>query len=270
LIDLLSFRDRESTIQCIRRRELTAIIMTKLTVIYFTVVPISSSTNGGNIACRNHIDRLNRDPNIDLRVLAAPTSQDVAATEEFLRRANIEHIVIPRREGNFHQADNTVMSTLRFAALSAVYFPWELEARLQPQYDEALEWAMKHWQADLIVIDYTFSALFCPKVMRGPIKKAIVTFNREAEFYRDMIGLGMIRHDRFSAEISARRLARFEPIVNAIKSSPLVQMTSRATSQRSASPPSFRTLTLESAGLSRAAMHYFLLATWRITQIGKL
>jgi glycosyltransferase involved in cell wall biosynthesis len=210
LIDLLSFRDRESTIQCIRRRELTAIIMTKLTVIYFTVVPISSSTNGGNIACRNHIDRLNRDPNIDLRVLAAPTSQDVAATEEFLRRANIEHIVIPRREGNFHQADNTVMSTLRFAALSAVYFPWELEARLQPQYDEALEWAMKHWQADLIVIDYTFSALFCPKVMRGPIKKAIVTFNREAEFYRDMIGLGMIRHDRFSAEISARRLARFE------------------------------------------------------------
>ncbi|WP_175500488.1 glycosyltransferase [Bradyrhizobium sp. NFR13] len=179
-------------------------------MIYFTVVPISSAANGGNIACRNHIDRLNRDPNIDLRVLAAPTFQDSVATEEYLRKAEIEHIVIPRKEGNFHQADNTVASTLRFAALSAVYFPWELEAHAQPQYDDALEWAMRHWQADLILIDYTFSALFCPRVMRGPIKKAIVTFNREAEFYRDMIGLGMIKHDRFSAEISARRLARFE------------------------------------------------------------
>lgn len=184
--------------------------MKKLTVIYFTVVPISSAANGGNIACRNHIDRLNRDPNINLRVLAAPTFQDAVVTEGYLRTAEIEHIVIPRRDGNFHQVDNTVASTLRFAALSAVYFPWELEAHAQPQYDEALEWAMRHWQADLIVIDYTFSALFCPRVMRGPIKKAIVTFNREAEFYRDMIGLGMIKHDRFSAEISARRLARFE------------------------------------------------------------
>jgi hypothetical protein len=182
----------------------------KLTVIYFTVTPLSSATNGGNIASRNHVIRLNRDPNINLRVLAAPTLLDHPATKEFLETEGVEHIIIPRREGTFHQSDTTLASTLRFAALSAVYFPWELEARYQPQYDEALDWAMRHWGADMVLIDYVFTALFCPQTLRGPIKTAIVTFNREEEFYRDMIGLGLIKHDPLSARISARRLGRFE------------------------------------------------------------
>jgi glycosyltransferase involved in cell wall biosynthesis len=182
----------------------------KLTVIYFTVVPLSDASNGGNIACRNHVERLSRDQNIDLHVVAAPLPDNVQSTKSFLDGVGGDHLIIPRWPSNVHQEKMTFRGALSFAMKAATHFPWEFEALNQPQYDEALQWAVLHWNADLIVIDYLYSALFCPRTLAGKTKTAIITLNREEQFYRDMIGLGLIKHDKISAEISARRLAKFE------------------------------------------------------------
>lgn len=181
-----------------------------LRVIYFTVVPLATATNGGNIACRNNIVRLGQDDNIQLHVIAAPLHHDIALTRAFLDTIHGDYRIVPRLPTIFHQETMTFQGAMKFALQAAAYFPWELEALNQPQFDQALLDTAKAWTADVIVIDYVFSALFCPRVMSGPTKTVIITQNREAQFHRDMIGLGLIKHDRITAELSALRLSGFE------------------------------------------------------------
>jgi hypothetical protein len=61
----------------------------------------------------------------------------------------------------------------------------------QPQVDEGLEWATRHWNTNMIVIEYLYSALFCPRIMSDPnIRKIMITQNREHQFYLAGSGLG--------------------------------------------------------------------------------
>lgn len=179
-------------------------------VVYFSVIPLATATNGGNISCRNNITRLSKDPNIQLFVISAPLHHDIELTRLFLENLKIDYRIVPRLPVKFQQEEMTLRSAANFALKAATYFPWELEALNQPQFDTVLSEVITDWPAEIVVIDYLYSALFCPKTLSGPTKTAIITQNRETQFHRDMIRLGLIKHDPFTAELSARRLERFE------------------------------------------------------------
>lgn len=183
----------------------------KLTVMYFTAVPLSSAANGGNICCRNHVLRLSQDKHINLRVAAAVMPADVQGTRAFLEELNIEHLIIARRTDNVHQEETTTFGAIKFGLKAATHFHWELAALNQDHIDDAVTyWATTHWNVDVVVIDYLYSALFCRSLIGGPRKTALITLNREEEYYRSLLRFGVIKHDRLTGEISARRLARYE------------------------------------------------------------
>jgi glycosyltransferase involved in cell wall biosynthesis len=178
---------------------------------YFTAVPLSSAANGGNIGCRNHVLRLNQDEQIDLRVAAAVMPEDFQGTKDFLEASNVEHLIVARRTDNVHQEEMGTLGAIKFGLKAATHFHWELASLNQSHIDEAITyWATTHWKVDVVVIDYLYSALFCRSLLGSSTKKALITDNREQEYYRSLLRFGLIKHDWLTGEISARRLGRFE------------------------------------------------------------
>jgi Glycosyl transferases group 1 len=181
-----------------------------LNVLYFTAVPLDSDANGGNRCCRNHVRRLKQDPSINLFVVAAVRPGAEAATTQFLETNGIEHLIQTIRDQNIYQEQMTISGAFRFAYRVMTNYPWELTSMNQGHIDEAVMWATRHWAIDRAVVDYIYSALFCPSLLKSDTKAAVITLNQEAVFYKQMIDLGLIKHCRFTSYVSQRRLAAKE------------------------------------------------------------
>ncbi len=181
-----------------------------MNVLYFTVVPLAGATNGGSLCCRNHVQRLAADPGVALTVMVAGPAGDREATEAFLDGLGIQRRYFqPFRTDNVHHERNTLRSIAEFAAKAVFQFPWEIAALNQPHIQEGIDWAVKGYGIEVVVIDYHSSALFLKLPLTGA-RTAVVKLNREGEFYSDLIRAGNTRHGSLTRGISLRRAQRFE------------------------------------------------------------
>ena len=193
-----------------RERVTEARARTAMNVLYFTVVPLASAGNGGSICCRNHVARLAADPHIELTAMVAGRPQDQHATEAFFNGIGVKHHHYqPFRGDNFFHEDNTVASVLSFAIKAVFQFPWEITALHQPHIQEGIDWAIKAYAIQVVVIDYHPSALFLKLPLEG-VRTALIKLNREGDFYADLIQAGKTHHGSITRGISLRRARRFE------------------------------------------------------------
>jgi hypothetical protein len=79
----------------------------------------------------------------------------------------------------------------------------ELDALAQPQVDEAVLDAVGKIGPDVVAIDYLFSALYAPSLFPAPVRKVLITLNRESEFYRAQRTLRRLPPDHSESRLSA-------------------------------------------------------------------
>ncbi|MGI4977368.1 MAG: glycosyltransferase [Janthinobacterium lividum] len=183
-------------------------------VLYFTVVPLAANSNGGSICCRNHVARLAADTGIELTAMVAGPPEDRDATETFFAALGVRCHFQPFRGGQFHPEGSAFASVAAFAAKALFHFPWELQALNQPHIQEGIDWAIKGYTIDTLVIDYHSSTLFL-RLPRNDVRTVLIGLNREGDFYADMIRLGLTHHVPLTAGISLRRARRFERRIDA-------------------------------------------------------
>ncbi len=182
-------------------------------VLYFTVTPLGDDGNGGSICCRNHVRRLADDPEIELHAMVAGPHASRDSTIQFFEELGVPCHFQPFYFDKIHQEAKDIKSILSFLWRMAFQFPWETQALNQHHVNDGIDWAIKVYDIDTLVIDYHPSALFL-KLPRQDVRTVLVGLNREAEFYADLIELRMTHHPSWAAAISLQRATRFEKWVN--------------------------------------------------------
>jgi hypothetical protein len=178
-------------------------------VLYFTVVPLASAANGGSICCRNHVERLAADPGIELFAMTAGPLAWKEGTETFFKGLSVPHHFQPFREGNVRHEAKSVRSIADFAFKAVFQFPWEMQALNQQHIEEGIAWAVRGYGIDVLIIDYHPSALFL-NLPRKDVRTALISLNREGDFYSDQIRLGQTHHGSLTSGISLARARRWE------------------------------------------------------------
>ncbi len=179
-------------------------------VLYFSVVNIASLKigNGGNACCRNHIRRMDDDPNIDLHVLVTGDQDDEGATREFLDSMQVPNAFIPVIAENVLATDE---KPGRFSNLRrSIAYLFEEQAYVFKDISRAVREHIAKWKIDALVIDYLPSALFCKDLLKGKTPTLLITLNREGEFYRDLRELGVVKKGKLGGAIAQWRWDRFE------------------------------------------------------------
>lgn len=181
----------------------------QLKVVYFTIVPLISESNGGGICCRNHILRMHEDPGLQLSVIAAGPSNREAGTLEFFRSNGIDGQFIPYKPTVRDAAGRPPAGSLPWCS---EHWPFlgEVEGFEQRHVDDALRAYAEKVQADCIVIDYLPSCYVVPRLLTSSMPVVTITLNREAEFYEDLLRLGAVLYGRPTSRIAAKRLHAFE------------------------------------------------------------
>ena len=181
-----------------------------LRVLYFTIIAQrdGAPNNGGFLNTRTNILRLKQDDNIELAVVIAAPENTRTPTVSFLTDVGVDKflfIPVDDRRRPHRPRDRL---KLRWIKRAGVY--WESLALTHPEVKQLVSEALTRWESDFLVIDYLFSALFCPELDTLKLPAAIITLNREAEFYRDCVAQRVFRHGPLRAAIMGSRLARFE------------------------------------------------------------
>jgi len=184
-------------------------------VLYFTMVSLATSGNGGGMCCRNHVARLAGDSGIELFGMVAGTHSLKDGTDEFFSGLGVPYHFQIFRTDNIHHEANRVRSIASFAKTLIFQFPWELQALNQSHIQEGIDWAIKRYGIDALVIDYHPSALFL-RLPRTDIPTVLISLNREGDFYSDQIRLGHTYHGSLTAAVSLHRARRFERHVHAV------------------------------------------------------
>jgi hypothetical protein len=179
-----------------------------LRVLYFTIVAQSEIANGGAISSRTTIRRLKEDDNIDLAVVIAGAESARVPTLSYLTDIGIDKFLfIPfemrKRPSRFRERIGRGWAKL-------AGFPGEELAAKNPHVKQCVLDALDRWQPGYLVIELLHTALFCPGGDSVKLPTAVVTMNREAEFYRDSVALKVLRHGSIKTAIVGSRLARFE------------------------------------------------------------
>jgi hypothetical protein len=161
-------------------------------VLYFTMVNLDRPNNGGVLVCRNHIRRLAQDPRLDVTLCNTGSIHQREETEAFAASLGVPLHFIPFQK-------NPPQPQPRWP------FFLELYALAQPHVDGAVLNAFAALKPDIVVVDYLFSALFVRSLFATPVRKVLITLNRELEFYREQRRLKQQQPDP-----SEERLAEFE------------------------------------------------------------
>ena len=176
----------------------------RLQVIYFTRVPVHTMAGGGQLCCRNHIERLATDDALDCTFVVAGPPENEAATLEYFGALGTN--------GRF----------IRYAAPSRDPLPWmtkrwpyldEIPAWQQPGVDREFASLVATLAPDCIVIDYVPSAYLVPSVFRLQVPIVTITLNREASFFNEMRRRHIQIHDKPFTRIAGLRLRVAEAMI---------------------------------------------------------
>lgn len=178
-------------------------------VLYFTVTPLVDDGNGGSICCRNHVRRLAEDDDIELFVMVAGSFAAEAATMQFLNSFGVTAYYQPYYIDRQYPEGKSFSDVASFIWKILFQFPWETQRLNQQHVGDGVDWAIRAYNIDTLIIDYHPSALFVT-LPRNDVRTILVGLNREGDFYSDMIGLGMSHHGPLAAKISLLRARLFE------------------------------------------------------------
>ena len=167
----------------------------KLKVVYFTFVGIGTPSNGGAICCRNHIKRLSEDDGIELFV--------VIAGEQSQKQDSISYLTSLGIRGKFVAFLNVGPRIPVSYVQREAPIPAEMVAYGEPHVDLSLLEALKMRDADILLIEYLYSALFCPKSIKAASKCVLITLNRETALHRDLL-----KRTSYTRLEKAKRLTR--------------------------------------------------------------
>jgi glycosyltransferase involved in cell wall biosynthesis len=188
-------------------------IKKRLRVVYFTCVPLNKAAGGGHLCCRNHVERLNADIDLELvAVVAGPADAEAETMEYFCSRGIegrfIAYKQVSRDANGVPPRDTLPWPTNRWPYLN------EVEAREQRHVDRTLKAYVIQKDPDCIIIDYLPSAYFVPSLfsMRTPI--VTITLNREADFYQEMILRKISLYGRRANGIAGFRLGLAETLIH--------------------------------------------------------
>lgn len=184
-------------------------------VLYFTVVNLAKTDNGGGLACRNHARRLANIAGVELTICCATWQEDYNGIKTFADSlgANLEFIP-------FVATDERPL--LQNEML------WEAEAVRQAHTDTSINRIIDRLNIGTLVVDYLYSAFFVRSAYRrSDIRRITITLNREVEFMRDMHRKGLLgSKSRKSARISELRLMLAEQTIYS-RSHVVVSLTKR-------------------------------------------
>lgn len=154
----------------------------RIKALYFTVVPLALLTNGGTMCCRNHVEQLSLDPEVDLTVVTAGPDEWAESHRGFVQALGSDHIHLA------FEYSPTEKPKLRDELL----FPQEKWAYEYSNLDERLVAVVTDLLPDVIVVDYLPSTVYVRSIFDLPIPRVVVTLNREAEFFREQRKSGQI------------------------------------------------------------------------------
>jgi hypothetical protein len=174
----------------------------KLRVMYFTIVTLADGvhSNGGGLYARNNICRLASDDGIELFVVAVNDAAQERGTSEFLKGLGVEYQFLATRPA--------VPSWGVFRR--SMSFDFEQLAAGQGHIATEAAAAIKHWGIDCVVVDYLFATLFWRRLLSLPIAKAIVSCNREADFFAERMATNAKSRISLIDRLAHWRLARYE------------------------------------------------------------
>jgi hypothetical protein len=180
----------------------------KIKLVYFTVVDLGNSNiNGGSLCCCNHIKRLNADMGIELFVLVAGDKDHKTNTQSFLDKHGIA--------SKFITWQNHPPETQMTFFQKRLPIPWEEFVHQQPCVDQAIVDTLALKKADILLIDFYYSAMFCPRAIKAAPKTALINLNRETEFYWEILKKTNI-NSRFKLVKKVLTLIRFWLVEKAI------------------------------------------------------
>lgn len=177
---------------------------TRLRVIYFTRVPVHNTISGGQLCCRNHIERLAADGTLDCTFVVAGPAENEAATLEYFRAIGVH--------GRF----------IRFAPPPYPPLPWiterwpyldEIPARQQGSVDTEFYSLIVELCPACIVLDYLPSAYFVPSVFRSRVPVVTITLNREASFFEELRRRDIRAHAKPFTRVAGLRLRLAEAAI---------------------------------------------------------
>lgn len=189
--------------------------MEKQNVLYFTRVPLSSSSNGGSICCLSHILRLSQDSRINLFVVATGKEKQQQATAEQLDKLAIKHYFVPLQEETWHSWTK-LKKILNFGIRVVFPYQLELESFNQDHISKYITNLCKEFSVQVVIVDYLFSILFFQNFLKLKQKKVYIALNREAEMYLERLqfSISKYRFNFLRYFISYLRLNAFERKVN--------------------------------------------------------
>ena len=151
----------------------------RLKVLYFTILNITSDIDGGSISCRNHINRLSRDEEIELFVVIAGSKDREADSLSYINSLNVSgKFVAFKEQGPAKQ--RTFLEKL-------FSIPWEELARVQSHVDQAVVEAIASNDADVLLIEYFYSTLFCHNAIKAAPRTVLLNQNKEISFHINLL-----------------------------------------------------------------------------------
>lgn len=177
-------------------------------VLYNSVYPLGSETDGGQLACREHVMRLASGPHVELHVCTVGHKSHEPANKRFVEALGAKHYHIP-----LYAVSVPMTRGAGFTGRARWPFPTEPFAVGQRHVDLAFKSLANAIQPDVVVMDYLFSALFIPSVFDLDTRRILVTLNNEAEFFADQCRHGRNDNGTSRSFMAQWRLARYQRAV---------------------------------------------------------
>jgi glycosyltransferase involved in cell wall biosynthesis len=174
-----------------------------LRVLYFGISQLGTQANGGSIGARNHVRRLAEEPDIELTVATAAQRDTSSGAHAFLS----ELPVIPHVLEMVTEPATGTDRPRRAPLLYEEFVPTNLHL------DRALADIAEAASPQVVIIDYLYSALFCPTTLANAVPKVLIARNPELPFYREMIRDRVVAFRRRTSWRAYVRLALFERAV---------------------------------------------------------
>src|SRR5262245_14393273 len=114
-----------------------------LRVLYFTIVDIGRTDNGGGLVCRNHATRIAETPNVSLTICNVGPASQRSGCEVFARQIGADFRFLTLDQGA-HQRQ------MRWS------FPFEAEAAAQSRVQGDAAHVVDEVHPDVVVVDYLF------------------------------------------------------------------------------------------------------------------
>jgi hypothetical protein len=179
----------------------------KVRTVYFTVVPLFPSDNGGALCCRNHVHRLARDPSIELLACSAGPPEHEEANRRAVESLGAQYVFLPFRTGAGERRAPVSLSS-RIARRWP--FAMEAEALEQSEIDAAVFAQVRAAKAQAVIVDYLPSASYVRSLYSAPVRRVTITLNRETAYYRDLRKRDAVPPNASSSWLANARVAQFE------------------------------------------------------------